>query len=73
MRRLPSLIKLPGLIQSVGTWKLLAGRGETSAIETKRDVTEETEPAVKYEERLLKLPTNLQTQRQCCCCVCSAV
>lgn len=63
MRHLPPLIKLPGLIQSVETWKLLAGRAEASATETRRDITEETEPAVKYAERLLKAshqPTNLK-------------
>lgn len=31
-------------------------RDEASATETRRDVTEETEPAVKYAERFLKAP-----------------
>lgn len=30
MRHLPPLIKLPGPIQSVETWKLLVGRAEAS-------------------------------------------
>lgn len=31
-------------------------RDEASATETRRDVTDETEPAVKYAERFLKAP-----------------